>query len=251
MTGVAVVTGGASGLGLATCRRLVDDGWTVVVLDHDKESLAKLEADDPGLVGFPCDVRNERELAATFATVAGQYGSVNAVVCAAGVLRVGALESMSAEDFDLVFRVNVMGSWLTAKSAIPFISEARARGELGRVVFLASVAALRHKVNSGAYAASKTAITALTRVLAVEVSDRGILVNAVAPGTVDTPMTRAHMRATEGYRASGPAPLGRHTSATDVASVISFLLGSDSSFVTGAVIPVDGGSTAALTASSS
>lgn len=240
---VAVITGGASGLGLATAKRLSADGWIVVALDYNEGALAALDAP---IAGVLCDVADEGSIARALATVVERHGGINALVTSAGVLRVGALESMSTADFDQVFAINTRGSWLTAKEAIPFLAAARERGEEAGIVFIASVAALRHKANSGAYAASKSAVAALCKVLSVEVANRGIRVNAVAPGTVDTPMTRAHMMAESGYRASGPAPLGRHTTAEDVAGVISFLLGPDSAFVTGSVIPVDGGSSAAL-----
>src|SRR5690606_11898346 len=118
----------------------------------------------------------------------------------------------------------------------------------GSIVRLESIAALRHRINSGAYAASKSAVATLCRVLAAELAPSGIRINAIAPGTVDTPMTHAHFAPVSdgGFRANAPAPLGRYTSQEDVAGAVAFLLGPDAGFISGAVIPVDGATSAAL-----
>lgn len=244
---VAVVTGGASGLGAATAARLRREGWHVVVLDRDADALARAVDADDGLEVIACDVLDESSILAAFDTIAARHPRLDALVCSAGVLRVGRLDQMSTADFDLVFGVNLRGSWLAAKAAMPLLSASADRPG-GRIVFFASIAALRHRVNSGAYAASKTAVAALTRVMAVEAAQLDVRVNAVAPGTVDTPMTHDHFAPREGasYRANGPAPLGRHTTTADVAGVVAFLLGPDADYVSGAVIPIDGATSAAL-----
>jgi NAD(P)-dependent dehydrogenase (short-subunit alcohol dehydrogenase family) len=155
---------------------------------------------------------------------------------------------MPVEDFDDVFAVNVRGLWLTAKHAMPLLEAAGRNGDLARAVFLASIAGFRHKVESGAYAATKAAVIALTKVWAVEAAAAGVLINAVAPATVDTPMVRPFMTtgANTRYRTSGTSPLGRIAEPEDVASVIAFLLSPDARYVTGTVIPVDGGTSAAF-----
>jgi NAD(P)-dependent dehydrogenase (short-subunit alcohol dehydrogenase family) len=155
---------------------------------------------------------------------------------------------MPVEDFDDVFAVNVRGLWLTAKHAMPLLEVAGRNGDLARAVFLASIAGFRHKVESGAYAATKAAVIALTKVWAVEAAAAGVLINAVAPATVDTPMVRPFMTAGANtrYKTSGTSPLGRIAEPDDVASVIAFLLSPESRYVTGAVIPVDGGTSAAF-----
>ena len=124
----------------------------------------------------------------------------------------------------------------------------RRKGERARIVNLASIAGIRHKINSGAYAASKAAVIALTKVMAVEMAEVGVLVNAVAPATVDTPMIAPHVAAgsNTGYKTSGTSPLGRIAQPDDVARVIRFLLSDDAGYVTGTVTPVDGGTVAAF-----
>jgi NAD(P)-dependent dehydrogenase (short-subunit alcohol dehydrogenase family) len=128
------------------------------------------------------------------------------------------------------------------------LKTAASEGEVSRIVFLASIAGLRHKIDSGAYAATKAAVIALTKVMAVESAPHGVLVNAIAPATVDTPMVRPHMQPgnNSNYRTSGTSPLGRIAEPDDIAAVIRFLLSKDAAYVTGTVIPVDGGTTAAF-----
>ena len=103
-----------------------------------------------------------------FREIGRQFGRLNGLVCSAGVLRIGTLDSMSVEDFDQLFAVNVRGLWLSAREAMPLLKVAGAEGELARVVFLASISGIRHKIDSGAYAATKAAVIALTKVMAVE-----------------------------------------------------------------------------------
>jgi NAD(P)-dependent dehydrogenase (short-subunit alcohol dehydrogenase family) len=123
-----------------------------------------------------------------------------------------------------------------------------AGGQTAAVVNLASIAGIRHKINSGAYAASKAAVIALNKVLAVELAGDGVRVNAVAPATVDTPMVAPHMAAgsNSGYKASGTSPMGRIAGPEDIANAIVMLLGADAAYITGTVVPVDGGTSAAF-----
>lgn len=255
MTQTAVVTGAASGIGRATVKRLLDENWQVMALDQSADGLAKLSGEhEPAsasgrLKTHVCDVGSESSVTETFARIQADTNRIHGLVLSAGVLRVGRMDEMTSDDFDLVFSVNVRGLWLCARQAMPLLKAASAAGERARVVNLASIAGIRHKVNSGAYAASKSAVIALTKVMAVEAAEHGILVNAVAPATVDTPMVAMHMAAgsNTGYKTSGTSPLGRIARPQDITDVIHFLLGDASSYVTGAVIPVDGGTSAAFT----
>ncbi len=252
MTGLVAITGGASGIGRGTAKRLLEDGWTVIALDVAEAGLADLRktfaVHGGRLHTRTCDVTSPESIAGVFAEIGRTFGHINGLVCSAGVLKIGRLESMSIEDFNQVFSVNVRGLWLCAREAMPLLKTAVSEGEVARVVFLASIAGLRHKIDSGAYAATKAAVIALTKVMAVESAPHGVLVNAIAPATVDTPMVRPHMQPgnNSNYRTSGTSPLGRIAEPDDIAAVIRFLLSKDAAYVTGTVIPVDGGTTAAF-----
>jgi len=252
MTSIAVITGAASGIGLASARRLLDEGWIVIALDISESRLTAMRetlsnfADR--LVTLACDVASPAQVESVFAQIESRHSGINALICCAGILRLGSLEDMPVEEFDMVFKVNTRGPWLCARAALSPLKRAAASGQAARIVFLSSIAALRPKIGGGAYAGSKAALSQLARVLAVECAGSGILVNAIAPGTVDTPMIHAVSDPvrTGQYRPSGASPLGRVAMPDDVASVVWFLLGNDARYITGTTIPVDGGTIAAF-----
>jgi NAD(P)-dependent dehydrogenase (short-subunit alcohol dehydrogenase family) len=155
---------------------------------------------------------------------------------------------MAESDFDALFDVNTKGAWLCARAALPLLERAGRPEAPARIVFVASIAAIRPKVGGGGYGASKVALTQIARVLAVELAAKSILVNAVAPSTVDTPMTRqlAADAGHNGYTVSGLSPLGRVAVPADITPVIRFLLSDASRYISGAVLPVDGGTSAAF-----
>lgn len=252
MTDIIAITGAASGIGRGTAERFLADGWTVVALDRAEDGLAKLRKDlgphGDRLVTMTCDVKSADSIKRTFAEIGNRYGKLNGLVCSAGLLRIGTLDSMPTEEFDDLFAVNVRGLWLSAKEAMPLLKAAGAKGELARVVFLASIAGIRHKIDSGAYAATKAAVIALTKVMAVESASSKVLVNAIAPATVDTPMVQgiSSLGSNTRYRTSGTSPLGRIAQPADMASVIRFLISPESAYVNGTVIPVDAGTSAAF-----
>jgi NAD(P)-dependent dehydrogenase (short-subunit alcohol dehydrogenase family) len=246
--GIAAITGAASGIGEAACRRLLQAGWTVFGLDMAerrldavRDSLAEFQTRFRPVV---CDVSDAGSVAAGFAGI----DNLNALVCCAGVLRTSLLEDMSIEDFDLVLNTNLRGTFLCAQQALPALRRAATVANPARVVLLSSVAALRPKIVSGAYAASKAAVSQLCRVMAAEWAPSGVLVNALAPGTVDTPMVRAvsNPAASKGYRPSGVSPVGRIAQPDDIVDVMMFLLSDAARYVTGTTIPVDGGTQAAF-----
>ncbi len=249
MTKTAAVTGAASGIGQAACRRLLDAGWIVYGLDNARDRLDSVASEFPARFHkVPCDVTNAAAVTAAFETIATMSPGLNALVTCAGVLRTALMEDMSIEDFDLVLNVNTRGTFLSAQKALPLLRAAASPDDPSRVVLLSSVAALRPKIVSGAYAASKAAVSQLCRVMAAEWAPSGVLVNALAPGTVDTPMVAAvsDPTASKGYRPSGVSPVGRIAQPGDIVDVMMFLLSDGARYVTGTTIPVDGGTQAAF-----
>ena len=239
MNKIAAVTGAASGIGQAASQRLLAEGWTVFGLDIAAASVA-----NPRFHPVVCDVRDAGSVKAAFAGM----DRLNALICCAGVLRTGLMEDMSIEDFDLVMNINTRGTFLCAQQALPLLRKGATADNPSRVVLLSSLAALRPKIVSGAYSASKAAVSQLCRIRAAEWAPSGVLGNALAPGTVDTPMVRAlsDPGTSKGYRSSGVSPVGRIAQASDVVDVMMFLLSDGARYLAGATIPVDGGTGAAF-----
>lgn len=246
---IAAITGAASGIGQAASRRLLEAGWTVFGLDLAKDRLHAVGDDftehHNRFRPVVCDVSDAASVAYAFGSMGS---SLNALVCCAGVLRTALMENMTIEDFDLVLNTNLRGTFLCAQKALPLLRQGATRQDPARVVLLSSVAALRPKIVSGAYAASKAGVSQLCRIMAAEWAASGVLVNALAPGTVDTPMVRAVSDPiqSKGDRPSGVSPVGRIAQPDDVVDVMMFLLSDAARYVTGTTIPVDGGTQAAF-----
>jgi len=254
MSNIVVVTGGASGIGLGSAKRLAALGWTPVILDRE-QAVERLRNPGEGqervdFAALACDVASPQQIRQTFRAIGETYGRIDALVCSAGVFRSGALDEMSVEDFDTLFAVNTRGAWLCAREAVPLLKGRPEAEGPARIVLIGSVSGLRPKIGSGAYAASKEALHVLTRVMAVELAPERILVNGIAPGTTDTPMTQAQASdpSPGKFRLSGTSPLGRTGKPEDIAKVVEFLVGEQSSYVTGVIVPVDGGTRAAFVA---
>lgn len=252
MAGTIAITGAASGIGQAAARRLLQQGWTVFGLDVAKQPLDAVAA---AFAGYQdrfkpvlCDVADATRVVAAFAEIGFVTPSLNALICCAGVLRIAPLESMAVEDFDLIFNVNTRGTWLCAQQALPLLRRGATPENPSRVILLSSIAGLRPTVIGGAYAASKAAVSHLCRNMAAEWAPSGVLVNALAPGTVDTPMVRnvSETAKAQGYRPAGVSPVGRVAQPDDVVDVMTFLLSDAARYVTGTTIPVDGGTLAAF-----
>ena len=238
-----LVTGAGSGIGRAVCRRAVARGWRVVGLDRDAAAVADAGR-ELGIATIVADVSVERDLVRGVAAAGDLLGGgLEGLVCAAGVYDVVPAAELSAERFERLLRVNVVGSYLTVREAAPLM-----RTSPASVVLLASIASERGDLAEPAahYAASKGAVVSLTRQLAVEYAEWGVRVNAVSPGVIRTPMLRltddpervaAHL--------AERVPLHRLGEAEDVAAACLYLLSEDSSYVTGGVLPVDGGASVA------
>jgi NAD(P)-dependent dehydrogenase (short-subunit alcohol dehydrogenase family) len=186
-------------------------------------------------------------LSAAFGQVRERTNSLQALVCSAGVFCAGAVLDVDEDAFDRTFAVNTKGAWLTVKAALPLLEAEATAARPSRVVLVASMAALRPKVNGGVYAASKAALCHLARVMAVELAPRHVRVNAIAPATVDTPFTQSITSGAGGaYKLSGTSPLGRVAVPADVTAVVRFLLSDAADYLAGVVLPIDGGTSAAF-----
>jgi NAD(P)-dependent dehydrogenase (short-subunit alcohol dehydrogenase family) len=244
MSKTAVVTGGASGIGKTTVDRLLAEGWTAWSLDIAEEGAAGGPAAQGRHRYLPCDVSSPESVKKAFDRVATDCPKLDALVCSAGVIRIGPLEEQTPEHLDLVLGVNVKGPWLCIREALPLLRKDASTEAPSRVVVLGSIAAIRPKVGGGLYAASKAALHALAGVYAVELAPSGVIVNAVAPGAVDTPMNRG--MAGTSYKTSNDSPLGRIAQPEDVTDVVMFFLSDAAKYVNGTVLPVDGGTRAAF-----
>ena len=250
MPNTAIVTGAASGIGLEAARDLLAKGWTVYGLDVSDAALAPATRAlaSANFHPRPCDLCDAAAVASVMRGIQIDAPRVNALICSAGVLKLGRLVDMPVDEFDMVLNVNVRGLWLTCREALPMLFAATAAGEIGRVILMSSISAIRPKIESGAYSASKAAVSQLTQILAVECAEQGVLVNALAPGTVDTPMIHNQSASAQqsGWKPSGNSPLGRGAQPIDIVRVMRFLLSEDAAYVTGTIIPVDGGTRAAF-----
>lgn len=227
---VALVTGGNRGIGLAIARRLDQDGYRVAVTYRS--------SDPPdGLFGVKCDVTSADDVERAFGEVTEHFGeSVGVLVSNAGVTRDGLLLRMSEADFTDVIDANLTAAFRVAKRA----SKDMLRARSGRIVFLSSVVGLLGSAGQANYAASKAGLVGFARSLARELGSRSITVNVVAPGPVETDMTAAlgEKRLAE---LTAAVPLGRMASPGEIAGAVAFLASDDAAYITGAVIPVDGG----------
>lgn len=248
MSNTAIITGAASGIGQEAARDLLTKGWSVYGLDVSEAALAPAVRTlaSRQFHPRPCDLRDAAVIAKVMRGIQEDSPRINALIASAGVLKLGRLAEMAVEDFDTVLNVNVRGLWLTCREAMPMLEAATAAGEIGRVILMSSISAIRPKIESGAYSASKAAVSQLTQILAAECAERGILVNALAPGTVDTPMVNDQAGSNGNWRPSGNSPLGRIAQPADIVRVMRFLLSEDAGYVTGTIIPVDGGTRAAF-----
>jgi 3-oxoacyl-[acyl-carrier protein] reductase len=241
---VAVVTGASRGLGRACAIALAERGWTVAVgyrTDEAaaKEVLAALEAaGTPGMTVY-LDTTDEAAVQEAFRRVSEEAGNVMGLVNNAGFSQDGLLLKYSMETYDRVMETNVRGAFLCSKAAM----RGMLRAKWGRIVNMSSAVALHGNAGQTVYAASKTALLGLTKSLAREIGAKGITVNAVCPGLVDTDMTSHLDERARAYYVD-QTPLGRTATLEEVSAVVGFLMSDEASYVNGAVIAVDGGLTA-------
>jgi 3-oxoacyl-[acyl-carrier protein] reductase len=226
---VVLVTGGSKGIGHGVALRLAKAGHRVAATYRSGEVPADV-------LGVQCDVTDPAQVEAAFVQVESSLGAVEVLIANAGITRDTLLMRMSDEDWDSVIATNLSGAFRVARRAArPMI-----RGKFGRIIFLSSVVGMLGSAGQVNYAASKSGLVGMARSLARELGSRGITANVVAPGFIETDMT-AELGDDLIKKYAEQIPLGRFGSVDDVAGTIEFLVSDAASYITGAVIPVDGG----------
>jgi 3-oxoacyl-[acyl-carrier protein] reductase len=227
---VVLVTGGARGIGLACAQRFAAQG--------DQVAVTYRSSDPPdGLFGVKCDVTSTADVDSAFAAVEEQFGGpVEVLVSNAGVTHDALLLRMSEDDFTSVLDTNLVAAYRVVRRA----AQGMLRARRGRIILISSVVGLLGSPGQANYAAAKAGLVGFARSLARELGSRTITVNVVAPGPVETDMT-AVLSEKRIAELTAAVPLGRMATADEVAGVVAFLASSDAAYITGAVIPVDGG----------
>lgn len=237
----ALIFGGSSGIGAATAKALLELGSQVAIADVSKPS------ENSAALYIPCDVRDEAQVSEAVQR-ATESKPLDWLVYSTGIQHYGSVVSTTVEDYDLVQSINARGAFLACHTAIPVMRNG------GAIVLVSSVQSLACQEGVAAYAASKGTLEALTRAMAVDHAKENIRVNAVLPGTVDTPMVRSSAERFSGadgleqtlQQWGGDHPLGRVAHADEIANLITFLLSDKASFITGASYRADGGLLAQL-----
>ena len=238
---VAVVTGGSAGMGLATAKLLVREGATVVITGREQAALdaAAREIGDRANA-FRSDIANLADLDALRGHMQERHGRVDIVFANAGGGRPGLLEQVSEDDFDFTIGTNLKGTFFTVQKLVPLMTAG------GSVILNTSILGSQGRPGFGVYAATKAAIRSLARSLTAELSAKGIRVNALAPGHIDTDIMRkaglsGDMIEQVNAQAHAQIPMGRSGAPDDIARAVLFLASDDASYVTGVELSVDGG----------
>jgi 3-oxoacyl-[acyl-carrier protein] reductase len=229
MSRVVLVTGGNRGIGLSIARKFEALGDIVIVTSRSGEPI-------DGLNVVQCDVTSTESVEAAFATIETKFGSVEVAIANAGITKDKLLVRMADEDIDDVLNTNLVGAIRVARRATRSMTQARS----GRIIFVSSVVALMGSAGQVNYAASKSGLVGAARSLAREIGSRGVTINVIAPGFIDTDMT-AELSDERKAQIVANIPLARYGSSSEVADAVAFLASPDAAYITGAVIPVDGG----------
>lgn len=227
---VALVTGANRGIGLATARALRDAGFTVAA------TYRSTPIDEDGITAIRCDVTDVESVDAAFSEVEEKLGPVSVLVSNAGITKDGLTLRMGEDDFTSVLDSNLTGGFRVAKRAVKAMMKARS----GRIIFISSIVGIGGQAGQANYAASKAGLHGLARSLAKEFSSRNITVNVVAPGPIATDMTAALTDA-QLEAMTSVVPLGRMGEPEEIAATVAFLASPAAAYITGTIIPVDGG----------
>ena len=234
MSRSVLVTGGNRGIGLAIARAFVDAGDKVAITCRSGEPPQELA--DKGVLAVKCDITEPEQVEQAYKEIEEKHGAVEVLVANAGVTRDQLLLRMSEEDFSSVLETNLTGTFRVVKRA----TKGMLRARKGRVVLISSVVGMLGSAGQANYAASKAGLVGFGRSMARELGPRGITVNVVAPGFIETDMTAALPSALRDEYIQ-QIPLGRSAAPEEVARVVRFLASDEAAYITGAVVPVDGG----------
>lgn len=233
----AIVTGSARGIGLAIAKRFSKAGARVVISDLDKDTVDNVADTMAGeAIGVKVNVTSAKEVEALFAQTLESFGSVDIVVNNAGITRDTLVVRMDEKDWDMVLDINLKGAFLITKSAAKLMMKQRS----GRIINISSVVGLNGNAGQGNYAASKAGLIGLTRTVAKELGSRGVTVNAIAPGFIETDMTLSLPEAARKQLLDNTLTK-RVGLPDDIASAVLFLASEDASYITGQILAVDGG----------
>jgi NAD(P)-dependent dehydrogenase (short-subunit alcohol dehydrogenase family) len=240
---VAIVTGAGSGIGAATAKALSDRGDKVVCADINLDAAKHTAGGLSDAIAIDVDVTNAASCERMVREAIRRFGDVDSIVTCAGVEKHGLGHEFSEADFDWVIGVNLKGTWLSARSAVQAMIQA---GHGGTVVMIGSINSVVGNPGASAYCASKGGVLMLGKTLALDWAPFGVRVNIIGPGVVDTPMSARSLADPEKRaKMMEKTPLGRPAPPSEIASVAAFLTSEASSFMTGAYVPVDGGTLAA------